>query len=284
MKLVRPIPLPSVANAAKRDMRAQSKELQRQLAKELRLQPGNTQPQLIGACDVGYQDGGYGDRAFAVVVVVDRDNNVLEQVTWVGKPPMPYMPGLFAWREAGCLIPALEKLTIRPDVLLCDAQGTAHPRGFGLACHIGLAFDLPTIGVAKNWLFGDFAPPGPEPGVATPLTHAGNVIGHAFRSAKGAPVFVSPGHHYDCESALDTVRDLRGPTRVLPAIRVADLLTGVLSRPKSSAIFERGEGDVLASGVRWTKAMRASSSSGERSERTDVAGECIAKAAAGKSA
>lgn len=236
MKLVRPIVLASLSAGQdlERHGRGQAQRLQVQLAAELLLEPGNTQPALIGACDVGYQPGDPArdepERAFAVVVVVDRNFNVLEQVTWVGEPPMPYIPGLFAWREAGCLIPALEKLTLRPDVLLCDAHGIAHPRGFGLACHIGLAFDLPTIGVAKNWLFGEFEQPAAEPGVATPLCHAGHVVGHAFRSARGAPVFVSPGHRYDTDTALDVVGDLRGPTRVLPPIRIADLLTGVLSK------------------------------------------------------
>jgi deoxyribonuclease V len=119
----------------------------------------------------------------------------------------PYVPGLLSFREVPALLDALGQLRQTPDVVMLDGQGVAHPRRFGLACHLGLWLNLPCVGCAKSWLVGDYGEPGPNAGDANPLTLCGEEVGAVVRSATGAkPVFVSPGHKIDVASAVAVVR------------------------------------------------------------------------------
>ncbi len=124
----------------------------------------------------------------------------------------PYVPGLLSFREAPPLLEAWAGLRERPDALLCDGHGRAHPRRFGLACHLGLLLDLPTCGVAKSLLVGTHGPVPEAVGAWTPLKHRGEIIGAALRTRQNvAPVYVSVGHRIDLDSAIALV--LRGTTR-----------------------------------------------------------------------
>ena len=119
-------------------------------------------------------------------------------------PPMPYVPGLLSFRQTPALAVALEGLRVQPDLIIVDGHGTAHPRRFGIACHIGLAAQTPTIGCAKSILVGEYGELGQERGSRTPLMHKGEVIGMAVRTRTGvSPVFVSVGHMIELDSAVE---------------------------------------------------------------------------------
>jgi deoxyribonuclease V len=159
----------------------------------------------VAAMDVSYDKRS--PWLFAAVVVIRLPGfHVVETAGVRAQARFPYVPGLLSFRESPAGLEAWEKLRTRPDCLICDGHGYAHPRRFGFACHFGLLVDLPTIGLAKSVLVGRFDPPGAARGSATDLTDAGEVIGAAVRTREGAePVFVSVGHRIDLPRAVATV-------------------------------------------------------------------------------
>jgi len=143
----------------------------------------------------------------------------------VGNVSFPYVPGLLSFREIPPLIPVLKKAP-RPDLIIVDGHGTAHPRGFGLACHLGLITGVPTIGCAKSLLVGTCEKPGPDPGSMTPMTYDGKVVGYALRSRKGSkPLYISPGHLLDPEEAVKGVQLCLKGYRLPEPTRLAHKLT-----------------------------------------------------------
>lgn len=158
--------------------------------------------ELVAGIDIGFEDHGRTTRA-AVAVLGLPDLALLEHALVRRPTDFPYVPGLLSFREIPAAVEALARLARTPDLLVCDGQGVAHPRRFGLASHLGWLFDVPSIGVAKSRLIGEFEPPGDRRSAWTPLTHEGEVIGAALRTRAGAkPVFVSTGHRVGLESAL----------------------------------------------------------------------------------
>ena len=154
---------------------------------------------------------------------------LVERVGLTAEAKFPYVPGLLSFREAPALLEAFGRLKARPDVVLCDGQGLAHPRRLGIACHLGLWLDLPTVGCAKSRLCGTFDEPGPVRGDRSPLVDRGETIGAVLRTRdRVAPLFVSPGHRCDLESAvglvLATTRKLRLP---IPSRMVHDFVNEV---------------------------------------------------------
>ena len=162
--------------------------------------------ELVAGCDIAYH---LTDPVLyaAVVLVRASDRSVVETHTVTRKVDFPYVPGLLSFREVPALLAAFGELRHTPDAVMLDGQGIAHPRKFGLACHLGLWLGLPCLGCAKSWLIGDHAEPGPNAGDTAPLTVAGEPVGVVLRSAAGAkPVYVSPGHLIDIDSAVAVVR------------------------------------------------------------------------------
>ena len=146
---------------------AEALAVQAELRPLVRTVPLPGPPRLIAGLDVAYvgAHGAAEDRVAAAVVVLDAAMlEPVDRATAVGTAGFPYVPGLFAFRELPVLVRALERLTVDPDVLLCDGQGLAHPRRFGLACHLGVLTGVPTLGVAKTPLLGEWTEPGPERG------------------------------------------------------------------------------------------------------------------------
>ncbi|MGC8669347.1 MAG: deoxyribonuclease V [Chthonomonadales bacterium] len=167
----------------------------------------------------------------AVVVMRWADGVVVEQGTASGCAPFPYVPGLLSFRELPILTEARSRLTRRPDIVLCDGHGLAHPRSFGLACHLGVLWDVPSVGCAKSVLVGDYAAPGPNPGDWSPLTLRGIVVGAALRTRRGvAPVFVSPGHRINLEGAIEVVLRCISGARLPEPIRAAHRLANEVRR------------------------------------------------------
>jgi deoxyribonuclease V len=198
--------------------------LQFALARRVDLSPLSTSVRTLAGCDIAY-DTASPKLVAAVVVLAHPGGDVIERAVVHTEATFPYVPGLLSFREAPALLRAFAQLRGIPDAVMLDAQGIAHPRRFGLACHIGLWLDRPTVGCAKSWLVGDFADPGPAAGDATPLTHDGKVLGAAFRSAAGAkPVFVSPGHKIDVSGAVELARQSLSGYRHPTPTRLAHLL------------------------------------------------------------
>ena len=176
-------------------------ELQRQLAPQVRLQPLRGQVRTFAGTDVAFSPDG--SRVIAGVTVWDlREQTLLEQRTADAPCRFPYVPGLLSFRELPGVLAAFRKLRTTPDVVLCDAQGLAHPRRLGLACHLGLWLNIPTVGCAKSRLCGEFVEPGDRKGSTSPLTLDGKQVGCVIRTrAYVKPLFVSPGHLCDFAAA-----------------------------------------------------------------------------------
>ena len=179
---------------------------------------------IVAGMDVSY------DRRspwiFAAIVVMRLPGfEPIEEATVRCRAAFPYVPGLLSFREAPAGLEAWERLRTRPDCLICDGHGTAHPRRFGLACHFGLLVDLPTIGCAKSVLVGEFQPPAPERGGVSDLVHEGEVIGAVLRTREGVtPVFVSVGHRISLPTAVATILACAPRYRVPEPIRQAHAL------------------------------------------------------------
>ena len=155
----------------------------------------------VGGLDVSVR----GDRVRAAVVVLDAATaGVVDHAVWEGPVAFPYVPGLLSFREVPALLPALERLRALPDVLVLDAQGRAHPRRFGLACHLGVLLDRPAVGVAKTRFVGRPAGElGEAKGSAVELVHRGETVGQAVRTRERVkPVFVSVGHRATLADAV----------------------------------------------------------------------------------
>jgi deoxyribonuclease V len=143
--------------------------------------------------------------------------------------PVPYIPGLLSFREIPCILEAWSKLENEPDLILCDGQGIAHPRGLGLASHLGLVLDLPSIGCAKSHLFGKFREPGVLRGDKAPLRGKnGETIGYVLRTRERIkPIFVSPGHLVGVEEAAAITLACSPKYKIPEPLRYAHRLAGL---------------------------------------------------------
>lgn len=198
-------------------------DIQRELADRVVTRPFDGDPKVVAGLDISGV-GPDGRATGAVVVLTYPELETIECRVVSAEVSFPYIPGLLSFREAPVLIPVLEALVSKPDILLIDGQGIAHPRRFGIACHLGLLFDIPTIGCAKSRLVGDYDEPEVFRGSHTKLEHRGEVIGAALRSRDGTrPIFVSVGHKVDLESALRIVLACTPKYRVPEPTRRAHL-------------------------------------------------------------
>ena len=179
--------------------------LQRELSSQIRVESPlqESAVHLIAGLDLSPPDARTGLVRGAAVVVEWPSLEVVEVSTAEGSAEFPYVPGLLSFREAPILLEALGGLGSTPDLILVDGQGTAHPRRFGIACHIGLAVDVPIIGCAKSRLVGEHCDLGESKGAWTALTHHNDVIGAVVRTRTNVkPIYVSPGNSIDLESSV----------------------------------------------------------------------------------
>jgi deoxyribonuclease V len=167
--------------------------------------PPDFSPRLVAGADLSMSRGS--DRGVAGIVVIDAATlETVDEAVATVDIRFPYVPGLLSFRELPTILSAWAQLATRPDVLIFDGQGYAHPRRFGIACHGGVLLDLPTIGCAKSILVGTHRPLGVERGARADLVHGGETVGVALRLRDGvAPVYVSPGHRMDVETAVRVV-------------------------------------------------------------------------------
>ena len=180
--------------------------LQRELRDRLVLRPPpGFAPRLVGGADVSLDRDD--PRGWAGIAVIDRSTmDTVDEATATAEISFPYVPGLLSFRELPILERVWERLRVRPDVLVFDGQGYAHPRRFGLACHGGVLFDVPSVGCAKTLLVGRHGALGEERGARAELVDRGEVVGMALRLRAGVkPVYVSPGHRMDVPTAVEVV-------------------------------------------------------------------------------
>lgn len=201
-----------------------AKRIQRRLASEVRETPLPDAIETVAGVDVSIRD----DTAQAAVAVLSLpDLDVVDEAIHRCEVPFPYVPGLLSFREMPAVLPALERLHSTPDVFVTDSHGRAHPRRFGLACHLGVLLDRPTIGVAKSILVGEpQGNLGPEKGSRVPLIDEGERVGTVLRTRTDVnPVYVSVGHRCTLDAAADLMLDC-SPTYKLPEpTRQAHLLS-----------------------------------------------------------
>lgn len=184
---------------------AEAREIQEQLRTKVITQNKFGKIRTVAGIDVGFEKNGTVTRAAVVVLEFPR-LAWREQVVVRRATRFPYVPGYLSFREAPAVLAALKKLRIQPDMLLCDGQGLAHPRRFGLACHLGLLADIPSIGVAKSRLIGTHGEVPTIKGQWTALEDKGEVIGAVLCTRSGVkPVYVSVGHRISLASAIEHV-------------------------------------------------------------------------------
>jgi deoxyribonuclease V len=204
--------------------------LQRKLADRVELTPIQTNVRTVAGIDCAFADGG--ERILASAVLCDAGTMEVVQSAQVDRPcTFPYVSGLLSFREAPAILEAVAALPSSPDLVMCDGQGIAHPRGLGLAAHVGLWLDRPTIGVAKSRLCGEHRTPGLRRGCRTQLKLDGRVVGAVVRTRDNVrPLYVSPGHRVTLDEAVGWVLRCGRGVRMPEPTRQADRLVGEMKR------------------------------------------------------
>ncbi|WP_414550256.1 deoxyribonuclease V [Anabaena sp. CCY 0017] len=180
--------------------------------------------QYVAGVDMGFESNGTISRA-AVAVLSFPDLQVVETSLAYRPTSFPYIPGFLSFREIPAVLDALEKIKTIPDIILCDGQGIAHPRRLGIASHLGVILDMPTIGVAKSLLIGKHEKLPDTKGSWQPLIHKGETIGAVLRTRTGVkPVYVSIGHQICLNTAIDYVLSCTPKYRLPETTRIADKL------------------------------------------------------------
>ena len=179
---------------------------------------------LIAGADVHFP--AHGTVRAAIVILSYPALRIIESSVYEGLCSFPYVPGLLSFREIPPLLESLKKLRHEPDIILCDGQGIAHPRGMGLASHFGLVTGIPTIGCAKSPLFGSFEEPGEERGGTSPIRDpGGSVIGSVVRTRdRTRPLYVSVGHLISLKKAVSLVLAASDRFRIPEPLRAAHRL------------------------------------------------------------
>jgi len=199
--------------------------LQRELARRVVAQGGPQEVRYVAGADLAFVAPG---RARAAVVLLTYPELAMAAQVTVEEEEVrfPYIPGLLAFREAPALAQAFARLEPAPQLVVVDGHGLSHPRRFGIACHLGLMLEVPTIGCAKSRLCGHHGPVPQAAGQWTPLRDDGETVGLVVRTKEGSPpVFVSPGHRIGLEEAARWVLALVRGHRLPEPIRLADMLS-----------------------------------------------------------
>jgi len=206
----------------------EAKQIQARLSKKLIVGEGPERIRLVAGADVSYNLRD--QKVWGGVVVFDIQRwEVVEEQGDFGEVVFPYVPGYLSFREIPVLLKVFKKIKTIPDVVLSDGQGVAHPRRMGIASHIGLFLEIPTVGCAKSRLVGTFEPVGERKGSCSRLRIEGEDVGWVLRTRGGVkPVFVSPGHRVGPKKALEVVLGCCGRYRVPEPLRRAHILVNQL--------------------------------------------------------
>lgn len=216
----------------------------------------------VAGCDVSVRE----NRLWGAVLLFSfPDLRPMERAWAVREAEFPYVPGFLSFREIPVLLDAFAQLRRTPDVVLCDGQGIAHPRRLGLASHLGLLLDLPTIGCAKSRLVGRHEDPGDEVGDRTPLLDGRETIGAVVRTrARTKPLYVSIGHRVRLTDAVRLVLACGRGRRLPEPTRQADRTVGLLSRGLPPPLFDPG---AVVDSPRVVVRVSSTSATGARAKR-----------------
>ena len=202
---------------------SEARKVQEALRNKVTIAPIRTRPSFIAGVDAAY----YGEMVIGVAslykypeIIPIEDSHVIEESLF------PYVPGYLSFREGPSLIHAIEILKIKPELIIFDGQGIAHPKGMGIASHIGALLDISAIGCAKSRLVGDYEVPGPNRGDWSPLSFRETVVGAVLRTKDDVrPLFVSPGHRIDLSSSMEIVLGSATRYRMPEPLRRADAIS-----------------------------------------------------------
>jgi deoxyribonuclease V len=199
-------------------------KIQEELRDSVILRKIPNRPTCIGGLDVSYQKGTH--RVWAGAVVLNFPDLAVLEESWVEREVLfPYIPGLLSFREIPALLDVLTRITVEPDVIFCDGQGIAHPRGLGIASHLGVILKRPTIGCAKSRLVGDYDPVGEMKGDYSYLRYGDRVIGAVMRTRQGVkPLFISPGYGVMLDDCTELVLKTCPRYKIPEPIRQAHVL------------------------------------------------------------
>jgi deoxyribonuclease V len=216
--------------------------IQEMLRSRLRIpgRPSRRAPALVAGADVSY-DRGSAIIFGAVVVLTWPDLEVVETRGSIGRARFPYVPGYLSFREIPILLKAFARVKTKPDLILCEGQGIAHPRRFGLACHLGMVLAVRSVGCAKSRLVGEHEDPARERGSMASLVYEGREVGLVLRTRDGvAPMYVSPGYRIGFEEAARSVLACCRGVRIPEPTRLAHIEVNRLRR--ESALMSTGRG------------------------------------------
>lgn len=213
---------------------AEAVAIQKSLRQNIVLENRFAQLKTVAGVDVSYDLKSNLSHAAVVFMRLDRLEPLISLKAAL-PTVFPYVPGLLSFREIPVILEALARLPDRPDLLMVDGQGVAHPRRLGIAAHLGLVADIPSIGVAKSRLTGAFTPPGPQKGDYSLLLDRGERIGAVLRSKQNTnPLFISPGHRVDHETAVELTLSCLTRYRLPEPTRMADKLSKTRPAAESS--------------------------------------------------
>ncbi len=215
---------------------AEALDIQLKLAKQVLRRNEVASPRFIAGVDISVNRA-RGTATGAVVVLDYPQLRLVETKVVAGEVTFPYVPGLLSFREAPLTLAACERLEITPDLILVDGQGIAHPRRMGLASHLGLFLDTPTIGCAKSLLCGSHQIPAAEPGSYAEVLDRGETIGAALRTKLGTqPIYVSIGHKVDLQASIYWVMQCCRGFRIPEPTRLAHLAAGGNLKPERDTV------------------------------------------------
>jgi deoxyribonuclease V len=207
---------------------SEAKAVQNSLKDRVKITPLRRSPAVIAGVDAAFLD----DKVICVACLYAYPEiTPFEDACAVTEITFPYIPGFLSFREGPAIIEALKKLTIKPHVILFDGQGIAHPHKMGIASHIGVILDIPTIGCAKSRLVGEYKQPGTKKGNTSSLKYQGNLVGAVVRTRDNVkPVFVSPGHRIDVKASVEIILKCVRIYRIPEPLRRADFLSKKIKR------------------------------------------------------
>lgn len=194
------------------------------------------EPRHLGGADISTERFDPARRVHAALVTLDAEGRELARATHSDTARFPYVPGFLGFREVPALVAAWDRLAVKPDLLLVDGHGIAHPRGLGVAAHLGVVLDWPTVGVAKSRLVGDEPPLPDAPGAQAPLMWKGRQLGVVLRTRRGAkPLYISVGHRVSLARAVAVVLRTTNGRRLPMATRAAHDAANMVRRDALAA-------------------------------------------------
>ncbi|MGB9731068.1 MULTISPECIES: endonuclease V [Calditerrivibrio] len=205
------------------------KKIQNELSRKVVLSKLKSEIKVVAGIDISVDR--YTNIGYCAIILLDRDLKTLEEASFVDEIKIPYVPGFLSFRELPIIEKCFSTLKSKPDLVFIDGQGIAHPRGFGIASHFGITYNIPTIGCAKSLLVGIYEDPDNLKGSFSPIIYKAKIVGSALRTKPNTkPIFVSPGHMVTVEQSIMLTLSFTDKYRVPEPTRRADILSKRLRR------------------------------------------------------